>query len=147
MSAPRRPITECPEQITRRFWISLSANLFEDDKRLTFERRMILRESVKSLIGIGFRENRLTHRFTYRSTNMAKILRVYNLTKDVLNLNGYSCEVIAINTQPLCKTCGELLRFSARVCNKCGSKNIEKQGKFDPETCEITFKRRENEQE
>lgn len=142
MSARRPPA--CPEQITRRFWINLNKNLFLDDNRLNFKSRFIRKESISALIGLGFRQDRQSKNYTYKSTSLKKIMRVYHLLEDILDTNGYSSQAIQITTQPICRNCGKLLRFSAIECPKCGSDNIEHAGRFDPKTQKIYFEEEVN---
>jgi len=144
MSAPRAT-RECPEILHRRFWININSNLFIDDQRLNFKSRFIRKESISVLIGIGFRQDRQSRNYTYKSTSVRKILRAYHLLQEILDTNGYSSQVIQISTQPICRSCGKLLKFSARECSECGSRNIEPAGRFDPVSCKITFEGKKGE--
>jgi hypothetical protein len=141
MNTPKYQDFSAPECLRRRFWICVDPSLLSDNSKLDFKSRLLRVESLKNLIGIGYREDRFSHTLNYKSTDLNKILRIYRRTEEILGKNGYS-DSIRIKTQPICKNCGALLKFSSRVCQDCGSCNIERGGQYDVNSQRIIFERK-----
>lgn len=128
----------CPELIPRRYWVDVGD--WNDLPTLSFRERFYRAQKRYDLQEAGFRKQS-TGNFVYKTTRLDKVLRMVTIAKSILGPNNGYSEEIRVSTQPLCRSCGALLRFSDTRCGDCGSFNIEHPGRLNIDTCKIEFEK------
>jgi hypothetical protein len=138
------PPTPCPKEVRRRFWVQIPGSLFyRDGKNLGFLERLARQNARTNLIRSGFLQDRFTHNMIHKTCLYDKIIGDFKLAKAILGGNGGDLAGLEITTQPLCRQCGALSRFSSKACPDCSSRNIESVGRYDTARGKIVFEKRE----
>jgi len=117
---------DSPEHLPRRYWVDVG---FQRGRK-----RYELQQ-------VGFKRQPSGH-FVYKTRRLDQALQAVEIAQTILSGNNGHFVLIRVSTQPLCLSCGALLKFSGRRCDVCMSSNIENSGWLNISTGKIEFEKR-----